>query len=118
MNTRKVAVATLRCRQSKQCFAIRFERNGTNQWAATWAFPIKESVAKREGYEQNRMNGTFVIGDKYPGCPYCSARDFFQCACGRLACWTGQTNKVVCPTCSKKVNLGGAITSLEGSTDR
>lgn len=32
---------------------MRLEKTGHDRWLTTWAFPIKESSAKREGYEKD-----------------------------------------------------------------
>ena len=115
---RNIVIVTGRCSPSKQTFGIRFERRSANEWGATWAFSIKESVAKKEGYETTKMDGQFIFEDSFPGCPYCSARSFFLCGCGKLACWTGESRRVTCPWCGQPGELSGQITALDGGTDR
>lgn len=118
MATRNIVIVMGRCSGSKQGYGIRFERKGLNQWAATWAFAIKEAAAKREGYEKTRMDGQFVLDDGFPGCSHCSARGFWLCSCGKLACWNGETRGVTCPWCGQSGELSGQITSLQGGGDR
>jgi hypothetical protein len=79
---------------------------------------IKDSVAKREGYERAEMSGSFTLSDGFPGCPHCSAYGFFRCDCGKLGCWNGESRTVTCPWCSARIELGGEITNLAGGTDR
>ncbi len=117
MGTRNVVIVMGRCTVSRQGFGVRFERHGRNQWVATWAFGIREATAKREGYGQTRMDGHFVIGDGFPGCPYCSGRGFWLCTCGRIACWNREVRQVICPWCSQHNELAHEITSLQGSRD-
>jgi TerY-like protein len=118
MTTRNIVVVMSRCSRSKQGYGIRFERKAANQWVATWSFAVKDSVAKREGYEKAEMSGSFTLGDGFPGCPHCSAHGFFHCGCGKLGCWNGESRTVTCPWCAQHGELGGEITSLDGGTDR
>jgi hypothetical protein len=118
MGTRNIVIAMGRCSQSKQGFGIRFERREANQWQATWAFGMKETVAKKEGYEKTEMNGSFAVDEAFPGCPHCAAHSFFRCGCGKLACWNGESRTVTCPWCGRTGELSGEITSLDGGADR
>ncbi len=118
MRTRNVVIAMGRCSEAKQAYGIRFERQGANQWLATWAFPIKEALAKKEGYEETRMDGQFSLDSAFPGCPHCTARGFFLCGCGKLACWAGEEKRFTCPWCGRSGELTGEITSIDGSGDR
>jgi hypothetical protein len=118
MESRNIVIAMGRCSQSKQGFGIRFERRGGDEWAGTWAFAIKDAVAKKEGYEKTRMNGTFSFDAAFPGCPHCSSQSFFLCGCGRLACMKGEGHRVTCPWCGGSGEVSGVATSLDGGADR
>ena len=118
MGKRNVVIVMGRCSQSKQGFGIRFERREGDEWAGTWAFAIKEAVAKKEGYEKTSMNGRFLFDPAFPGCPHCSTDAFFLCECGRLSCRRGETRRVTCPWCGKNDEVGGAVTTLDGGGDR
>lgn len=116
--SRDIVIVTGRCARAKQGFGIRFEGKGRSQWAATWAFPIKEAAARREGYDKTRIDGEFVTDPGFPGCPHCKANAFFLCGCGKLACWDGETRTVTCPWCNQRGELSGTITSLTAGGDR
>jgi hypothetical protein len=118
MTTRNIVIVMGRCSSSKRGFGIRFERKAADRWIATWSFGIKDSIAKKEGYEKTEMNGSFSFDDAFPGCPHCSAHGFFRCSCGRLACWNGESRVVTCPWCEQGGELSGEITSLDGGGDR
>jgi len=118
MSTRNIVIVMGRCSRSKQGFGIRFQKREGNDWAATWAFAIKEATANREGYEKTRISGRFTLDTAFPGCPHCSAHGFCACICGRLACWNGESRKVTCPWCGRSVELTGEITTLDGGADR
>ena len=118
MTIRNVVIVVGRCSHSKERFGIRMERSDSNYWVATWAFAIKEAVAKREGYEATRVEGSFGFDQSYPGCPHCSAPCIFQCGCGKVACWNGESSVVTCPSCGSSGELGGHVTSLQGGGDR
>ncbi len=115
---RNVVIVMGRCGVTKQGFGIRFERHGTNQWGATWAFAIKDAVAKREGYEQTQIEGQFAFDDSFPGCPHCSTHSFFVCGCGKLSCMKAEGRRVTCPWCKRTGEVSGQVTSLYGGGDR
>ena len=52
MNEHTEAVIVLaKCGESHKTYGMRAERHGKDNWLITWAFPIKETSAKREGYD-------------------------------------------------------------------
>jgi transcription elongation factor Elf1 len=73
-----------------------------HDWVRTWAFKISERKATHEGYEKAKSSGSMQPTPEYPGCPYCGSMDIAQCACGKLFCWTDETNTAVCPWCGQK----------------
>src|SRR4051812_14852524 len=68
---RNVVIIMCRCTRSKGGFGVRMERHAADQWIATWAFAIKDNVAKKEGYDQSQIRGSFAFESAYPGCPHC-----------------------------------------------
>lgn len=114
-----IAVVLARCAQESVSggFGIRMERGTTNQWLMTWAFPVKETSAKREGYDRTRLVGTFSAAPSYPGCPHCQSSNFFKCGCGKVACWNGYASEVTCPWCEQSGELSGNIEDLGADCD-
>ena len=84
---------------------------------ADWAFATKEASARREGYDQTKVVGTFEVDTGYPGCPYCRAPSFFKCSCNRVACWD-EAKQVICPWCHQTIQLTTTIESLDAGGDR
>jgi DNA-directed RNA polymerase subunit RPC12/RpoP len=78
-------VILAKCGVHTSAFGIRVEERG-NEWVSTWAFPIDESKAKREGYDKTKITVSFIPTDDYPGCPHCGSKDLIQCGCGRMIC--------------------------------
>lgn len=113
-----VCIVLARCQQHKRMFGIRFEEKLPSQWTADWAFDIEENSAQREHYHQSEIKGRFDFDQAYPGCPLCEASSIFQCSCGKIACWDGQSQRVACPWCSSHVMLSGSIRSLFAGGDR
>jgi hypothetical protein len=111
-----VVILTVRCQASKSRFGLRLEQRGGNRWEGTWAFPIREGVAQREGYS-NIITGSFEFSDHYPGCPHCKNCSLFLCGCDALSCWDGDKESVRCPSCSKEITLRGTVTSLSVGED-
>jgi len=113
-----VVIVMGRCRSNRQDFGIRFEEKSRNQWTADWTFAVKESAAKKEGFDRSEITGSFGFDRSYPGCPHCHATSAFKCGCGKVACWDGETRAVICPWCSFEGELNGAVDSLGIGRDR
>lgn len=126
-NPRKVQakVVLARCAyvrgKSDNLFGIRIQKFG-GDWFRTWAFKIDEGMARREGYDKERISGSFGVTQEYPGCPYCKTLGFVQCgACGKISCLKENAEMrgggvwAVCQWCGqggvatqvKKLNLQG-----------
>ena len=118
MRERNIMIVVARCSRAKQGLGIRFERQGARQWAATWAFALKESTAKREGYDQQRMEGAFGFDPAFPGCPHCGSHGFFVCGCGKVACWNAESRTVTCPWCGATGEVGGEVNNIAAGGDR
>jgi len=111
-------IVMARCGQSGRDFGIRFEEKGRGRWIANWAFDAQETSARREGYGQGEITGAFEFDTAYPGCPHCGAPSIFQCVCGQVACWDGESHTVTCPWCRTTVELREPIGSLSARADR
>lgn len=80
---RWAVVLIAKCGESHKTYGMRLERTGRDCWLTTWAFPIKESSAKREGYDKVQVKGGISFSDDDSGCPYCGGYALTLCACGR-----------------------------------
>ena len=65
----KALVGVAKCCKTNQLYGVRIDT--TSKWIATWAFPIKPEIAKREGYAANQFPPDLLYSKEYPGCPYC-----------------------------------------------
>lgn len=72
----------------------------------TWAFPIKESSAKHEGYDPSSVSGNIIFADEYPGCPYCGGRNMTVCSCGHLNCTIVTNGVFTCEWCGTQGTNG------------
>ena len=71
MAIKEAHIVLARCPQcNRHLYGIRVEKQ-PDHWALTWAFPIDESKAKSEGYDETVLNGTFHPSPNYNGCPFC-----------------------------------------------
>lgn len=103
-------ITLCKCRESKKMFGVRFEEDGS-AWKYTWAFPIKEAAAKREGYDATTMKGMIYPDKEYPGCPYCGRKTFIVCGdCHKLSCNITSGNTCTCEWCG----LTGTISDYDG----
>ncbi len=106
----EAAVVLCKCHKAHKTYGVRFE-NREGQWVYTWAFPIKESVAKREGYDKSVIKGQIAPTVDYPGCPYCGIRGFIVCECGRLNCNEQGIREFTCEWCGTR----GTLRQYDGS---
>lgn len=118
---KKVAEIMLcKCQQTGKTFGIRVEKTGPNSWLQTWAFPIKDKTAQKEGFNSSKIVGNIGWSDEYPGCPYCGALSWFVCGtCGKITDMNNST-WVKCGWCNIEAELGGYYdgSGIEGAGDR
>ena len=100
-------IALAKCKECKgKTYGVRFQRDGDG-WVYTWAFPIEDSTAKREGYADTQIMGNIEPADTYPGCPYCGSKYFVICdTCKHLNCNVGSSNIFTCEWCGTTGELG------------
>lgn len=114
-----VVIVMAKCSREKASYGIRYEEKERGFWAGTWAFPIKDSRAKKENYDKNSIDGSITFDPEYPGCPYCKSKGIFLCGdCNHVACYDGESKTVVCPHCNVKLKLGDRIRHLNAGRDR
>lgn len=114
-----VVVVLSRCNQSHRLFGIRLEERARNCWIADWAFAIKESYARKEGYDQGEIRGLFALDEAFPGCPYCRAMSHWKCGrCNKLNCWAGEQLIVTCSWCGSTGEISGQIDNMTTGGDR
>jgi predicted RNA-binding Zn-ribbon protein involved in translation (DUF1610 family) len=103
----KVVIA--RCSKSKESFGIRIEQRGKD-WVYTWAFPIDEQKAAREGYSALSTTTLSEEGSDYPGCPHCGDKELSLCSCRKIACGGGLKKhgkhmEITCPWCGNTIKV-------------
>lgn len=116
----RAEVLTARCRQDANLFGLRVEER-PDAWYVTWSFPIDETSARREKYEETVINGTIQIDPGFPVCARCAADTFVQCGvCGRLSCWMRGDPAWFCKwsPCTGSGAPRGEIRSLTAQGDR
>ncbi len=99
MNKPEATVAVCKCKETHKIYGVRFEKIAQAHWKYTWAFPMKESTAKREGYDGTVIDGFIEPDMDYPGCPYCGTRSFIVCECGKLNCNVAASDVFTCEWC-------------------
>lgn len=109
----EAVVVLCKCGKTHKTYGIRTEKMSGNKWVMTWAFPIKEIIGRREGYDKVSVAGNVAMAHEYPGCPYCGNRSLTVCSCGHICC-TNTINKVfTCEWCGSQGELvdysGGII---------
>lgn len=112
----KATVLLQKCTQTEKVFGVRVQEMEDGEWYRTWAFPISEECANREGYQNTHIASMLPALDEYPGCPYCKSKRFFYDAyCGKISCYHGE-EKITCPWCkgtydvvtlTEKINIDG-----------
>jgi hypothetical protein len=114
-----VVIVMSRCSRSREMFGMRFEQLAPDPWGVDWAFPVRESAAKKEGYDQNDIKGTFAFDDEYPGCPYCHSPGAIYCGrCNKVSCHDQQGSVARCGWCGFSGPVGsGGVGGLKAGGD-
>lgn len=102
----EAVIVLCKCGKQHKTYGIRSERVAANFWSCTWAFPIKESSAKREGYDKSSIRGNISFTNEFPGCPYCGGRNWTVCSCGHLSCTIVEHGVFTCEWCGTKGTIG------------
>lgn len=88
----KAAVILQKCTRARKTFGVRIQELEDGEWYRTWAFPIDEKRAGREGYDRTQVMSKLPAPQNYPGCPYCGCRNYFyDHNCGKISCYHGET---------------------------
>lgn len=103
----KAVIVIAKCEPHNKTYGMRFEKSAPNHWRVNWAFPMKESAAKREGYDKTTVSGNIEFTDEYPGCPYCKETNLTLCSCGRLSCSHLVNEVFTCAWCGARGTIGG-----------
>lgn len=117
MDKVKAVIGLSKCSKTGRLYGIRFEPRQVG-WEMTWAFPISERAAAGEKYDRTQINGPFLTGETYPGCPDCGSRYFWYCHCGgRMNCYDGNLKNRTCQWCGWTGDLGGSVEQIEISSN-
>jgi hypothetical protein len=113
-----VVIVISHCNRTRESFGIRFEEKVEGEWAADWAFPVREALAKKEGYDQATIGGIITRDYEYPGCPYCKNDSFFQCGgCDKVSCYNSSFSVSTCGWCGNRGPVEGSIKKLKAGGD-
>ncbi len=104
--TKEAVVVLAKCGKDHKTYGILTEKLAPERWRLTWAFPIKDVPAKREGYDKARIGGQIDTTDDYPGCPFCGQRCFTVCSCGHINCMIFKNGIFTCEWCGAKGEIG------------
>ena len=112
----KESVAIIcKCSSTGKLFGIRFDKKSNDVWEYAWAFPLRDGADKREKGFSTTIRGKFIVGDEYPGCPYCKKKGLFGCSCGKLSCWDGETINVHCHHCGSDITLNSILEEIKAT---
>lgn len=70
------AVILQKCGKTGKTFGIRVQQMDDGEWYRTWAFPMDEARAGREGYSGTKLNSMLPETPEYPAAPIAEARAF------------------------------------------
>lgn len=105
------AVILAKCLNRNRTYGIRTQKMKDGDWWRTWAFPIDEKRAKKERYDETKVQGNLYETEEYPGCPYCGTMDFVQCnKCLKISCWNGE-RRMRCPWCGN--DMGNIVEATD-----
>ena len=100
----EAVVILAKCSKNKSLYGMRAQKMNDGDWWRTWAFPVDERKAHKEGYDITNIQGNLYHTEDYPGCPYCGAKSFVLCnKCNKITCWKGET-RLTCQWCGNDMN--------------
>ena len=102
----EAVVVLAKCGNSHKTYVLRVEKTGRDKWLVTWAFPIKDAAAQREGYDKTTVKGNIEFDCNYPGCPYCGGHQMTLCSCGHLNCTVLHNGAFTCEWCGTQGQIG------------
>lgn len=102
----EAVIVLAKCGEAHKSYGMRVEKTGKDQWLVTWAFPINDTAAKREGYDKTTIKGDIVFDPDYPGCPYCGGTGWTVCSCGHLSCTILRDGIFTCEWCGSQGRIG------------
>lgn len=112
------AFVVARCSRTGQFFAICFNEISSGAWRAVRSFTLEDKASQKESSDSMAISGSIDVGSSYPGCPYCKAKSFFRCSCGKINCWEGINQYGYCQWCKGTIQFGyGGIGSLNVQED-
>ena len=89
----EAVVILARCSANKLMFGMRTQKMSDGDWWRTWAFPLDEHRARKEGYDLTPIQGNLYFTESYPGCPYCGTKSLVHCnICHKLTCWNNESH--------------------------
>jgi len=104
--TNEAVIILAKCGKIHKTYGLRVEKIGNDKWLVTWAFPINDSLAKREGYDKTTIKGSIIFTPEYPGCPYCGGAGWTVCSCGHLSCTILNHGFFTCEWCGSHGQIG------------
>jgi len=128
---KRIAQITIsRCMRTGRDFGIRWEKTGSDEWIATWAFKIPTTQKDNDNNQQKeqQLSGSFRFHESYPGCPHCGGGINLKCVrCGRIYCHDKEKGiRTKCPWCGLEGEIdmtperggGGRKIYIPGKGDR
>jgi hypothetical protein len=105
-----------RCSRSKEAYRMRaLPELGRRTWMIDYAYRIREDFVVGQQTSNQNIAGSLALSADFSGCPYCHARSFVKCNCGRFGCWSGQSTEYQCPWCGYSGPVGpSGINSFSG----
>jgi hypothetical protein len=101
------------CSSARLPAVVRFRWDGESYEAIAGSKQRPGSVIPPNG--NGAINGSFGLGEAYPGCVYCGADNFVRCGrCRELSCYDGSWEVFNCPRCGNSGRVNGTIDSLSG----
>ena len=60
---KEASVILAKCSQGQKLYGIRIEKR-EGDWIRTWAFPLKEEMAEKEGFDKVNFSGSFITDEE------------------------------------------------------
>lgn len=107
--TLNALVGIAKCPNTKGLYGVRIEER-RGKMVATWAFPIKPEIARKEGYKEQAFPASLIYDSAYPVCPYCGKKEDLAKISVALA--PKKATRIMVGTNSSYDDLGKILSSM------
>jgi hypothetical protein len=103
-----------KCAHTKAVFYIKYYKGADGVWVLMEGCKYLPQGEKTGNSAININVSESRTSPRY-ACPYCGNKSYVQCGCGKLTCYSDQSELAYCAYCKTKSKINGSIENVTGS---